>query len=146
FDSGAGGLTVLHEALNKVKGHHFIYYGDTLNAPYGTKSKELILELVLKAVDFLAQKNIDALVLACNTATSVAIKELRKRYNFPIIGMEPAIQLAVKNNHHKKILVSATELTLTEDKLSHLVSDLNAEDQVSYVSLQGLVNFAEKME
>src|SRR5947208_158274 len=96
FDSGIGGLTVLHQALKKLPTENFIYYADSKHVPYGEKSKEEVLEYVLDAAAFLVNKKIKALVLACNTATSIAAKELRNGYDFPVIGMEPAVKPAVE--------------------------------------------------
>ncbi|RNL93435.1 glutamate racemase [Sinomicrobium pectinilyticum] len=143
FDSGVGGLTVLYEGMKKMPGENFIYFGDSRHAPYGTKSREEIKELVFNAVDFLAAKGLKALVLACNTATSVAVKDLRKKYDFPIIGMEPAVKPAVENSEEYKVLVCATDLTLREEKLNDLVRNLKADNKVDYLSLQELVMFAE---
>ena len=112
FDSGIGGLTVLAEALKEIPKGEFIYFADTGNVPYGTKSKEEVKDLVLRAGEFLYSKKIDALVVACNTATSIGIEELRKKYNVPIIGMEPAVKLALNKEDNKKVLVMSTDLTL----------------------------------
>jgi len=146
FDSGAGGLTVLKEAIKQMPYEQYLYYGDSLNAPYGIRPKEEIKKLVFKAVEFLATKDLKALVLACNTATSVAIKSLRATYNFPIIGMEPAVKLATKKKSKKKILVCATDLTLKEEKLHQLIKHLNVKEQVESCSLQELVVLAEHFE
>ncbi len=149
FDSGIGGLTVLHEAIKVYPHAHYIYYADTKNVPYGTKKKKEISELVLSAAEFLSEKNIDLLVVACNTATSVAIKSLRKKYEFPIIGMEPAVKPAAERSKGKtkqnRILVCATKLTLKEQKLIDLIADLKASDKVDLLSLQKLVRYAEDM-
>jgi glutamate racemase len=144
LDSGVGGLTVLKQAISQMPDLDYIYYGDCDNAPYGTKDKSAIHELVLKAVDFLADQKIDALVLACNTATSVSISQLRAMYDFPIIGMEPAVKLAAKISPNKKILVTATDLTLKEKKLEKLLDNLENKELVELLSLQQLVIFAEK--
>lgn len=149
FDSGIGGLTVLNEAIKAFPQAHYIYFADTDNVPYGTKSKKKIKVLVFDAVDFMAKKNIDVLVVACNTATSVCIKALRARYDFPIIGMEPAVKPAAHNSATKKgsrIMVSATKLTLKEKKLHDLIKDLNISDKTDLISLQKLVKFAEKFD
>ncbi|MGB1243021.1 MAG: glutamate racemase, partial [Chitinophagales bacterium] len=121
FDSGVGGISVLKEALTLLPNENYLYFADSKNAPYGVKSSEHIRSLMLDATDFLAQQNIKALVVACNTGTSVAIKDLRKKYSFPIIGMEPAIKPALLNDLSKKVLVFATERTLLEDKFHSLV-------------------------
>jgi len=143
FDSGMGGLTVLKEAISVYPHAHYLYYADTKNVPYGTKSKKEIHNLVAKAVKFLADKDIEMLVLACNTATSVSVKKLRQQYDFPIIGMEPAVKPATEINDARKILVCATKLTLKEEKLKDLIKNLNAEDHVELLSLQKLVKYAE---
>ena len=149
FDSGIGGLTVLHEAIQVYPHAHYLYYADTENVPYGTKKKKEIRKLVLSAVDFLSDKKIDLLVVACNTATSVAIKSLREKYEFPIIGMEPAVKPAAERSKGKtkqnRILVCATKLTLKEQKLIDLIADLKASDKVDLLSLQKLVRYAEDM-
>ena len=96
MDSGVGGISVLREAVRVLPGEDFIYYGDSANAPYGTKSPEKIKELTFGAVDKLMEHGIKALVVACNTATSAAIKDLRLTYShMPIIGIEPAVKPAV---------------------------------------------------
>jgi glutamate racemase len=146
FDSGVGGLTVLHAAMQKMPGEHFIYYADIDNVPYGTKTQDDIKRYVMKAVDFIVSKNIKALVIACNTATSVVVEQLREVYDIPIVGMEPAIKPAVEKSTGKKILVCATDRTLREDKLRHLIKDLNAEDIVTLLSLQELVNYGEQFD
>ena len=144
FDSGIGGLTVLNEALRQLPDEEYIYYADTENAPYGVKSPAQVKNLVLKAAENLAEKGIDALVVACNTATSIAVNDLRKKYSFPIIGMEPAVKPAVElNGCKKRILVAATELTLKEERFKELVSKLDSENVVDAVPLTGLVEFCE---
>ena len=142
FDSGVGGITVLVDAMNLLPNEDFVYFADTDNVPYGTKSKEEIKRLVVDAVDFFDEDSIKALVLACNTATSVVINDLRKKYRFPIIGMEPAVKPA-SENFSKRILVCATERTIIENKLKDLILILNVQDRVDVVSLQSLVRYAE---
>ncbi|WP_170927418.1 glutamate racemase, partial [Gottfriedia acidiceleris] len=86
FDSGIGGLTVLNEALKKLPNEDFLYFADTLHVPYGTKSKEEVSTFVKKSVEMIIKEDVKALVIACNTATSIAVNELREMYDFPIIG------------------------------------------------------------
>lgn len=145
FDSGIGGLTVLHEALKVIENADYLYYGDTKNVPYGTKTKAQVKGYVADAADFLINKGVNVLVVACNTATSVAIEDLRQKYAIPIIGMEPAVKPAVENHKDKRILVTATELSLKEDKLKKLITRLDCEDIVDLLPLPGLVEFAEKL-
>lgn len=145
FDSGIGGITVLHDALNIVKNADFLYYADTENVPYGSKTKQQVSAFVLHAADFLVRHGVDALVVACNTATSVAIEALRQKYTIPIIGMEPAVKPAVENHKDKRILVTATALALKEEKFKQLITRLDCEDIVDLLPLPGLVQFAENL-
>lgn len=144
FDSGVGGITVLHEALRQLPKENYIYYADTDHVPYGTKSKEEVKEFVFTAVELMAQEGIKALVVACNTATSIAINDLRQNYNFPIFGMEPAVKPAVEKNCSKRILVTATPLTLEEEKYQNLVTRLGHAHIIDGLALPELVDFAEK--
>ena len=143
FDSGIGGITVLRTAISKLPDENYIYYADTENVPYGTKPKEEIVKFIFNAVEFLASKNIKILVVACNTATSAAINELRAHYDFPIIGMEPAIKPAIEKNKNRRILVLATSFTLRERKLENLISNLDTKNIVDKLPLDKLVGFAE---
>lgn len=144
FDSGIGGITVLHEALKMLPHEEFIYYADSKNAPYGTKPKEQVKYYIEQVVTFLKKKDIDVLVIACNTATSIAVKELRERYDFPIIGMEPAVKYALEQEKEKRILVTATDLTLKEEKFQNLVSKLDELARVDSLALPKLVELAEQ--
>lgn len=146
FDSGVGGLSVLQTAIKVLPPQQYIYYADSKNAPYGTKSKKEVKSLTFQVVDFLHKKEINALVIACNTATSIAVKKLRKEYDFPIIGMEPAIKPAIEKSKNKKVLLFATQLTLKEKKLQLLLQQLNANHKVDGIALSELIPFAEKME
>lgn len=145
FDSGIGGITVLHKAIKLIPNEDYLYYADTLHAPYGEKSKEYVKDLVFHAVEFMASKGLKALVIACNTATSAAIGDLRCKYDFPVIGMEPAVKPAVElmGNSNKRVLVFATELSLKEDKFQDLVKKVDHRHIVDYIPLPKLVRFAE---
>jgi len=147
FDSGVGGLTVLAEALRRLPAENYIYYADTEHVPYGIRSKDEVRNFVLQAVDFMAAQNIKALVVACNTATSIAIKELRQKYSFPVLGMEPAVKPAVEKNgvqkSLKRVLVAATPLTLREEKYQDLVSRVDHDHIVDGIALPELVEYAE---
>lgn len=146
FDSGMGGLTVLYEALKILPREDYLYYADTAHVPYGNKPKEIVRKYILEAVDFMVSKGIQALVISCNTATSVAIDELRAKYALPIIGMEPAVKPAVSDSAGKRVLVFATEMTLQEEKFKRLVANVDNNGIVDYVPLQELVMFAERFE
>ncbi|MBS4174410.1 glutamate racemase [Bacillus sp. FJAT-49736] len=148
FDSGIGGMTVLHQALRFLPNEDYIFYADTLHVPYGEKPKEEVREYILSAVDFMANQGIKALVIACNTATSIAVDVLRQKYNFPILGIEPAVKPAVQSceGKRKKVLVLATNLTLKEEKFHNLVKSIDHHDLVESLALPGLVEFAENFE
>jgi glutamate racemase len=145
FDSGVGGITVLHDAMKIIKNADYLYYADTANVPYGTKTKDEVRGYVLDAADFLVRQGAGVLVVACNTATSVAIETLRQKYAIPVIGMEPAVKPAVENHKDKRILVTATALALKEEKLKKLITRLDCEDIVDLLPLPGLVRFAEDL-
>ena len=143
FDSGIGGISVLHDALKQMPQEDYLYYADQKNVPYGAKTKKEVRRHVMDAAEFLIQKDIDALVIACNTATSVAIGDLRMKYGIPIIGMEPAVKPAIETPTGKRILVTATVLTLKEKKLKNLITALDGGDRVDFLPLPKLVAFAE---
>lgn len=143
FDSGIGGLTVLKKIIEILPNEKYIYYADTDNVPYGTKPKEDVKKYIKQAIDFLISKNIKAIVIACNTATSIAVKELRERYSIPIIGIEPAAKPAVENRGEKRVLIMATPTTIKEEKLKYLLRRLEAEEYVDLISMPKLVEFAE---
>jgi len=136
FDSGLGGLTVV-QALEKVlKGVSLYYVADSKNAPYGAKTPAQILEYSLKVTEYLIQSyQIEVLILACNTATSFAIKTLRKRYpSLLIIGTEPGLKPASFKTFTKNIAVLATSATLDGEKYQELVALLAKENNIAFFS------------
>ena len=145
FDSGIGGLTVLAEARGRLPGVDCLYFADTASVPYGDKPREVVRQCVFRGVAFMVAQGIEALVVACYTATSVAIEDLRQTYTFPIIGMEPAVKPALQLTQAtaQRVLVLATDMTLREDKFHRLVDRIDEEARVDYLSLQGLVTLAE---
>jgi len=148
FDSGIGGISVLYQALKLLPQENYIYYADTLHVPYGEKSKDEVQKLVFQATDFIAGQNVKALVIACNSATSAAVKDLRNKYHLPILGIEPAVKPAIKKSLEKgrRVLVLATNLTLKEEKYTSLVTQLDNGGIVDGLALPGLVEFAEKFQ
>ena len=146
FDSGIGGLSVLHHARKILPHEDFIFYADEENVPYGTKSPEKVLKFVDNAFKFLIEQEVSAIVVACNTATSVAVKKMREKYNLPIIGMEPALKLALDTFPNRKVLVAATAITITGKKIRRLIEKLHAENLAELKALPKLVEFAEKQE
>ncbi|MEA1975961.1 MAG: glutamate racemase, partial [Bacillota bacterium] len=147
FDSGMGGLTVLKTALDILPNEDFVYLGDSNNAPYGIKSKEKVIELSDNICEmFINKYDVKAIVIACNTATSVAVDILRKKYNIPIIGMEPAIKPAIENNNGGKIVVLATEMTLKEKKFNDLITQYNQNNIITKVPCTKLVEIVENID
>ena len=146
FDSGLGGLTVLDKALRLMPDEDYIYYADEGHVPYGEKTADQILLFSSAAVDFLQKQGCKAVVIACNTATSVAIEQLRARFSLPIIGIEPAVKPAVEHAGSRRILVMATPVTVRESKLKELIASLDAEDSVDLLAMPELVRFCEAEE
>jgi glutamate racemase len=129
FDSGIGGLTVLKELSERLPNEDFVYYADSINAPYGPKSVEEIIEHSSKIIRFLLDKNCKLIVIACNTATAAAVYEMRLRFQIPIVGLEPAVKPACLNTKTGHVGVLATEGTFrgnhfktTSDKYKEYVT------------------------
>lgn len=127
FDSGLGGLTIVATMLSHLRGAHIIYIADTANAPYGEKSPDQIRDFSIRITEYLiTHHHIDALVVACNTATSAAIIELRERYsNLIIVGTEPGLKPAISHSVTKNVGVLATPATLEGEKYKALVAMLS---------------------
>jgi len=120
FDSGVGGISVLGELARTLPREDFLYFGDNLHAPYGTKPEEEVLGYVRGVMDHLLARDVKAVVIACNTATSVAAATLRAELELPIIGMEPALKPAAEQRKAGQILVLATPMTLRLPKFQAL--------------------------
>ena len=147
MDSGTGGLSVLHVAKKILPNEHYLYYADLDHCPYGKKTNEEILSYVDDAITFLKNKGCEVIVIACNTATSVAVKDMREKYkDLRILGMEPAVKKALSEEESKRILVLATPVTVKGDKLKDLLEKYDAHHQVDAVSLVKLPEYAEKLE
>jgi len=143
FDSGVGGLSVLRTALRLLPKERFLFYGDTANAPYGTKTEEEVYGFARAVVDRLIAQGIKALVIACNTATAAAAARLRAEFpDFIIIGMEPALKLAHDQCPQGRILVLATPVSLASEKYRRLYESYG-EHAVS-LPCPGLMEFVER--
>ena len=143
FDSGMGGVSTLIELKKVLPNEDFIYYGDSGNAPYGTRSNEEVLQLSLNVVEKLIEKNVKAIVIACNTATSVAVKEIRRRYkDLIVVGIEPALKVGIDMGA-KNIMLMATNATLRGEKLNTLKSNYAQSCNVIGVPCPELVEIAE---
>lgn len=147
FDSGVGGISVLREMVKLLPDEDFVFFGDSANAPYGTKSQEQVRQLTLAAVRRLCGwqgRGIKAVVIACNTATSAAINLLRETFTqMPVIGIEPALKPAVQVKEHPNVVVLATPSTVKGEKFHHLVSDFGANASVIPIGCPGLMEFVE---
>ncbi len=147
FDSGLGGLSVLREAVKLMPHEDYLYFGDSANAPYGTKTIEEIQALTLKNVERLYRSGIKALVIACNTATSAAIHLLREIYtDIPVVGIEPALKPAVSISEHPNVIVMATPLTVKAQKFRDLLGQYESKASVTPLSCPGLMEFVERGE
>ncbi|MBQ7499074.1 MAG: glutamate racemase [Selenomonas sp.] len=146
FDSGIGGLSVLYEARKALPQEEFVFFADEDNVPYGTKSKEEVQALVADAFDFLVGKGVKAIVVACNTATSAAVTEMRRRYDLPIIGMEPAAKKALDMDGEHRVLVVATPVTVKGNKMKVLIEHVDKQHLVDLHPLPRLVEYAESQE
>lgn len=145
YDSGLGGLTVLNQAMDALPNEKFMYFADTENGPYGNRSSDEILKLSETAVDYLIDNGCKAVVIACNTATSVAAEYLRSKYpSIPIIGMEPAVKPAVlKHARSGRILLVATQVTINGEKLTDLIAKYDKDRLVDKIALKKLAAYAE---
>ncbi len=145
FDSGVGGISVMAYARQRMKNTDFLYYADTKHVPYGTKTREEIVAYADEAVGHLVQRGADGIVVACNTATSMAIEVLREKYSVPIIGMEPAVKPACEKYPDGSILVCATPVTIGGEKLRVLVEQVcHGGDLPHLAPLPELVLYAEQ--
>lgn len=143
FDSGVGGLSILDEALRQLPQHHYIYLADSANAPYGEKSSDWIAARSLALCQYLSQQGCDAIVVACNTATAEAIKQIRQAISIPIIGVEPGIKPAAMQSQNNIVGVLATEATLKSDKFNALLNTLPSNCQFIKQAGAGLVPLIE---
>ena len=144
FDSGVGGISVLRQLRKEMPRERFYYFGDSANAPYGTRPTSEIRDLTLAAAEKLMAKGIKALVIACNTATAAAITALREKYpDTIVVGIEPALKSAARDFPGGTIGVMATPATLRETKFAHLMELFATECTVIKLPAVGLVELIE---
>ena len=147
FDSGLGGLSVLRQLRQLMPQEDYLYFGDSANAPYGTRTTQQVRQLTISRISELVTPQTKAIVIACNTATSAAITDLRQIYAERIvIGVEPALKLAAEQFPGGRILVMATEVTLREEKFSHLMERFSPAHEIIKVPCPGLVELIEQGE
>lgn len=143
FDSGAGGISTLKKLSELMPNENFIFFGDSLHAPYGNKSTNEVYHLSKIIMDYFISKNVKAVVIACNTATSAAKEKLVIDYpKIPIIGIEPALKEAVDNGE-RNILVLGTELTINLPKYRKMVNNYITTHNIYSVVCSGLAEYIE---
>lgn len=143
FDSGIGGTSIWKEVHALMPYENTIYLADSKNAPYGLKSKDEIIALSCKNTEFLLENNCKIIVVACNTATTNAIKELRAKYDVPFIGIEPAIKPAALQSKTQKIGILATKGTLNSELFHKSVAnhpDVTIIEQIGHGLVQLIEN------
>ena len=144
FDSGIGGLSILSEINKMLPNENTIYLADNKNCPYGNKSRKEIIKLSIKNASTLIKMGCKIIVIACNTATTNAIKEIRKSFEIPIIGIEPAIKPALTNTKTGKIGILATEKTLSSNVFNQtsnkFSNNIEIYEQIGYGLVETIEN------
>ena len=131
FDSGVGGLTVVREIIRNLPNEDIVYFGDTARVPYGSKSKEAVVRYSKQIVNFLKSKGVKAIVVACNTASALALDELENVADIPIIGVvKPGTKAALKTTKNKKIGIIATESTIKSKLYPRLIGKIDPKIEV----------------
>lgn len=131
FDSGIGGLTVVKKLFSTMPEENIVYFGDTARVPYGSKSNSTVVEYAIQDTNFLINKNVKVIVVACNTVSSIAIDELKKKFDLPIVGMiNPGSESAVKKTKNGKIGVIGTRATISSKAYSREIKKINSEIEV----------------
>ena len=145
FDSGVGGISVLRHLVRILPGERFIYYGDSANAPYGSRSTQEVRVLTLAAVGkLLAEYPLKALVIACNTATAAAVNDVLAAHpELIVVGIEPALKVAADHFPGGRVGVLATEVTLREEKFDTLLHRFDENVTISKIPAPGLVELVE---
>ncbi|MGE0705191.1 MAG: glutamate racemase [Vicinamibacterales bacterium] len=144
FDSGVGGLSVLREIRRELPAEDLIYVADSAFAPYGSQSDETIVERSIAIARFLTARSAKAIVVACNTATAVAVDTLRSMFAVPVVAMEPAVKPATLNTRSAVVGVLATTHTLASSKFSRLLAAYGADVEILLQPCPGLVEQVEK--
>ena len=145
FDSGVGGISVLRHLRKALPGERFLYFGDSANAPYGSRPTEEVRALTLAAVRYLlSEYPLKALVIACNTATGAAVNDVRAAYpELIVVGIEPALKVAADHFPGGRVGVMATEVTLREEKFDTLLHRFDEDVTIYKIPAPGLVELVE---
>ena len=144
FDSGVGGISVLRQLRKVLPNERYLYYGDSINAPYGTRPVEQIRELTLAAAEKIIAQGVKAFVIACNTATSAALEALKEKHpEIIVVGIEPAVALAAKEFPGGKIGVMATPATLKGKRFLENKAKFDAVCSITPLPAPGLMELVE---
>lgn len=147
FDSGLGGLTVLKGIKNSMPYEKLIYFGDTKRNPYGPRNREDIVKYTEQAVEFLINKDVKAIVIACNTATAGALEYVKMKYDIPIIGViEDGVKATLRETKNKKVAVIGTEGTISSGKYMDKLKQLDKDIEVFQRACASFVTIVENGE
>lgn len=131
FDSGVGGLTVAREIMRQIPNERIVYFGDTARVPYGSKSKDNIIKFSRQIIRFLQTENVKAIVIACNTASSLALDEMQQEFDLPILGVvKPGAKVAVETTANKRIGLIGTEANIRSGVYTRYIKSLDDEAKV----------------
>lgn len=145
FDSGVGGVSVLRETVRLMPEEDYLYFGDSANAPYGIRKSEEVRALTIRHIESMMERGAKAAVIACNTATSAAVKVLREMFpKFPLVGIEPAVKPAAEQLPGKRILVMATPFTVREEKFRNLLARYEKKANFIPLGCPGLMEYVEE--
>jgi len=145
FDSGVGGISVLSELVKIMPDEDFLYFGDSANAPYGVRPEEEIRELTIRNVEYLLSRGAKGICVACNTATSAAVRVMRGMFpELPLVGLEPAVKPAVLSKDHPRVLVMATQATVRQEKLKFLLTKYGDLGTIIPLGCPGIVELVEQ--
>jgi glutamate racemase len=146
FDSGVGGLTILSALRRELPNEQYVFFGDTAHCPYGNRSEANIIELSLQASQFLVDQGVKLIVVACNTASQVALGALRATFSVPFVGIVPAVKPAARVTKRGRIGIAATNRTLQTAYLQDLVDEFASDVEVYTVGCPELVTLVERGE
>ena len=146
FDSGIGGLSVLKALIEQDDNLDFIYFADSAYTPYGDKTESEIIERCLSITQYLIDQKVDLIVVACNTATALAVNQIRKKYNLAVVAMEPGVKPAIQNSNTGNIGILATTRTLQSHRYIQLLERFTTEGNFTEQACPGLVELIEDLQ
>src|SRR5699024_2211588 len=145
MDSGVGGLTVVKEIMRQLPKEKMVYLGDTERCPYGPRPDDEIIKFTWEMVDYLLEKNLKELVVACNTATALTLPDLQKKLTIPVIGVvQPGARAAIKATNHNQIAVIGTNATIRSQAYEKALQDIHSNITIHSLACPTLVPMVEK--